>query len=207
MSNQLIDQGEPCPGCQLRFQCVCDRLTKFSADLHIALLMHPNETTRDTNTGQWLAQSLRSCSRHIWQRTQPCSELMQMIASGDYLPYLLFPSQHSVEVRHAYRQSVSQHKPLLLIILDGTWQEAGKMLRKSDWLRALPQIHIRPNQQSRYRLRRNQQQGHLCTLEVGSEVLRELGYSDQAQQLNDFFDDYLNAFQADKSGHVYQAKS
>ncbi|WP_038175730.1 tRNA-uridine aminocarboxypropyltransferase [Vibrio pacinii] len=207
MSSKPIEQGKPCPGCQLRFQCVCDRLTQFSADLHIALLMHPNETTRETNTGQWLAQSLQSCSRHIWQRTQPCPELITMIASGDYLPYLLFPSQHSDAVKHAHREANSQHKPLLLIILDGTWQEAGKMLRKSDWLRALPQVHIEPSQPSRYRLRRNQQPGHLCTIEVGCEVLRELGYTNQAQQLEGFFDDYLNAFQADKSSHTFQAKS
>ncbi|NVD08181.1 DTW domain-containing protein [Vibrio sp. JPW-9-11-11] len=191
-----------CPGCQLRFQCVCHLIPQIDAELHIALLMHPNEPTRDTNTGRWLEKSLISSSRHIWQRTQACPELIKLIQSEHYQAYLLYPAEDSQPIVTLTGNTSQQQKQPLLIILDGTWQEANKMLRKSDWLQALPKLQLQPTTNSQYRLRRNQQPGHLCTLEVGVQAISELGYRPQAQQLEAFFHHYLDVFQADKSGHA-----
>lgn len=200
MSTVATSLPPACPGCQLRFQCVCDLVPSIEAELHIALLMHPNEPSRETNTGRWLEKSLVSCSRHIWQRTQACPELTKLIQSEHYQAYLLYPTDDSQPIV-AMADNTEQKQPLL-IILDGTWQEASKMLRKSDWLQSLPKLRIQPTTHSRYQLRRNQQPGNLCTIEVGAQVLSELGYQRQSEQLEHFFQHYLKVFQADKSGHV-----
>ncbi|WP_162045356.1 tRNA-uridine aminocarboxypropyltransferase [Vibrio taketomensis] len=191
-----------CAGCGLHHQCVCHLLPHFDIPAHIALLMHENELTRDTNTGQWLIKAIASTSQHVWQRKAPCPKLMALINSQQYQPYLLFPSEESVTIEQAKTATQAEQKRPLLIILDGTWQEAGKMLRKSAWLAELPHVHIQPNEQSDYQLRRNQQQGHLCTLEVGTEIVKELGLIEPARQLSDFFHYYMRAFKADKSGHA-----
>ncbi|KJY81679.1 hypothetical protein TW81_17110 [Vibrio galatheae] len=200
-------EGKRCPQCQLQYQCVCDRLPSIDAPFHLALLTHENELTRETNTGQWLNKSLASTSVHVWQRTQPCQSLLTMLNSEHYQPYLLFPSDVSIPVEQVVQTTTQAQTIPLFIILDGTWQEAKKMLRKSAWLSELPLAHITPSHESRYQLRRNQEQGHLCTLEVGCEILKQAGQAQQANQLLDFFDHYMQAFKADKSGHVLSAKT
>ncbi|WP_394128382.1 tRNA-uridine aminocarboxypropyltransferase [Vibrio hepatarius] len=198
----------PCPQCQLRHQCVCKQLPTLTSACHLALLMHENEQQRDTNTGQWLVKSLpTSTSVHIWQRKTPPPVLLELLNNDQFQPYLLFPHDESVPVSQASQQADKAEKVPLFIILDGTWQEAKKMLRKSAWLESLPLAHITPSQASNYQLRRNQEDGHLCTLEVGCEVLKALGEERQSEQLLSFFGHYMQAFKADKSGHALETKT
>ncbi|KGY11034.1 hypothetical protein NM22_17835 [Vibrio tubiashii] len=195
-------EGKPCPRCLLTHQCVCSLLPAIKAPFHLALLTHENELTRDTNTGQWLNKSLSSASVHIWQRTQLCQKLKAMLGDEQYQAYLLFPSEESQPIADANHQTAINNKQPLYIVLDATWQEAKKMLRKSPWLLELPHVHINPTHDSRYQLRRNQQAGHLCTLEVGCELLKQVGCGKQADHLLTFFDHYMLAYKADKSGHT-----
>ena len=195
----------PCPECGLLHNCVCAQLPQVSVNAHIALLMHENELTRDTNTGQWLLKSLPSSSQHVWQRTSPCPKLLALLKDERYLPVLLFPNDLSHPVSSAQVQATQAGKIPLFIILDGTWQEAKKMLRKSAWLADIPLVHITPSHASVYQLRRNQSQGNLCTLEVAAEVIRELGGKKQADSLIHFLAHYMRVFKADKSGHPYRS--
>ena len=75
------------------------------------------------------------------------------------------------------------------------------MLRQTAWLNNLPTITLTPSTDSTYHLRRNQAKGNLCTLEVGCQLLTELGYNEDARLLLDFLNHYTLAFKADKSGH------
>ena len=56
----------------------------------------------------------------------------------------------------------------MLWVIDGTWQEAQKMLRQSPWLKAMPKVKIQALKgqalDSKFELRRNQQ--GLCTMEA-----------------------------------------
>lgn len=202
-----MSDNAQCPGCGLKFNCVCTHLPTLTVAAHFALLTHENELSRDTNTGQWLLKVVASSSKHIWHRKQPCPALMDLLNDENYAAYLLFPGDESVSVTTAQQTSLAGGKQPLFIILDGTWQEAKKMLRKSAWLQSLPLVHITSQQESQYQLRRNQSAGHLCTLEVGAEVIRELGNEQDSTSLLTFFSHYMNVFQADKSGHLYAGES
>ncbi len=192
---------QPCPNCKLRYQCVCQYLPSTSAEINIALVIHQNELGRDTNTGHWLGKSFINATTHLWQRTSPCPELVDLIETGDFEVYLLFPKPSSMNIEMLQaRQNHNSKKPLF-IILDGTWQEVRKMLRQTAWLNNLPAITLTPSNNSVYHLRRNQAKGNLCTLEVGCQLLTELGYNEDATQLLDFLNHYTLAFKADKSGH------
>jgi DTW domain-containing protein YfiP len=170
-------------------------------------VIHQNEFARDTNTGHWLEKSFINATTHLWQRTTPCPELVKLIETGDFDPYLLFPkstglNMETLQTRHKY----SSKKPLF-IVLDGTWQEVRKMLRQTAWLNNIPAITLTPSSNSIYHLRRNQAKGNLCTLEVGCQLLTELGYNEDAKQLLAFLNHYTLAFKADKSGHLLKINS
>ena len=196
--------AESCAGCGLTYNCVCFQLPQLSIDAHIALLMHENELRRETNTGQWLLKSLPNCSKHIWQRKSPCPELVKLLANKKFQPVLLFPDEDSVPMSQFCRQVTEECKTPLFIILDGTWQESSKMIRKSPWLEEVPRAHIIPCRRSEYQLRRNQSEGHLCTFEVATEVVRNLGEERQAESMAKFLTHYMQIYQADKSGHRYR---
>ncbi len=129
------------------------------------------------------------------------SSLNELIEREQLTPYLLFPDEDSVAIESISEPKNSTNIKPLFVVLDATWQEAKKMVRKSHWLADWPKVSLEPKEASQYTLRRNQDSGHLCTLEVGSEILAALGNAEDAQQLTAFFDYYLKAYQADKSGH------
>ncbi|MCK6265733.1 DTW domain-containing protein [Vibrio sp. ZSDE26] len=203
----------PCLRCHLTLHCVCDLIPQIKSPIHIALLMHENELRRETNTGQWLLAALDQCSSHVWQRKSPTASLIELIKQPNVVPMLLFPSEQSISAEEAIA-NIQQKKAGLdkssetipvFIILDGTWQEAKKMANKIPWLDGCQHIHLSPDSRSHYQLRRNQADGHLCTLEVGAELLKKVGKEKEAAQLNEFLNHYMNVFHADKCGHQYRA--
>lgn len=191
-----------CQRCGFTHQCICSLIPTLESSVNIALLTHENELQRDTNTGKLLQQTLPNCRSYVWQRKSAPTDLMAMINDDAIQALLLFPSEQSVEVSEVTKDYPVESHKLLFIVLDATWQEAKKMMNKSPWLKDIPQVHLTPNLDSAYTLRRNQDSGHLCTCEVGSLLLSQLGETEQAQQLNQYFHHYLKVFQADKSGHA-----
>ncbi|WP_342607762.1 tRNA-uridine aminocarboxypropyltransferase [Vibrio tritonius] len=198
----------PCPRCGLVHQCICSQIPNLSdSHLLLSLLMHPEEIKRDTNTGRWLKEALPNCETYIWQRTQANQDLLDRINQKNRTSFLVFPTEDSLTDTQAIEQCKAQGTTPHFIILDGTWQEARKMRRKSAWLDKLPTVTLSTsNITSQYQLRRNQESGHLCTLEVANVLLASLGEQTLANQLEQFFLNYMKVYQADKSGHIWQKK-
>ncbi|HHX8602733.1 TPA: tRNA-uridine aminocarboxypropyltransferase [Vibrio alginolyticus] len=194
--------SQPCPTCGFQFNCMCSLMPKLTSEHNILLLMHPNELKRDTNTGQLLEQCQLNIERVIWDRKQPPAELLSLLADPSRYPVLLFPCEESITLEDVVLQSQQQTKTPLFIILDATWQEARKMINKSRWLEGIPTMGLSAPADSQYQLRRNQQQGNLCTFEVAAHLLGQLGEQNNQQQMQRFFAHYLALFQAEKSGHA-----
>ncbi|HBC3525720.1 TPA: DTW domain-containing protein [Vibrio alginolyticus] len=194
--------SQPCPTCGFQFNCMCSLMPKLTSEHNILLLMHPNELKRDTNTGQLLEQCQLNIERVIWDRKQPPAELLTLLADPSRYPVLLFPCEETITLEDVVLQSQQQTKTPLFIILDATWQEARKMINKSRWLEGIPTMGLSASADSQYQLRRNQQQGNLCTFEVAAHLLGQLGEQNNQQQMQRFFAHYLALFQAEKSGHA-----
>ncbi len=120
----------------------------------------------------------------------------QSPAQGATLPQ--DTAQEAVQ-KTALKAALKLGKPLnSLVILDATWQEAGKMYRQSPYLQSLARVELQTEQGSAFRLRRNQRQGGLCTLECIAAVWQNLGgdYSIAAGRLLSEF----NQWQAEIRG-------
>jgi len=72
-------------------------------------------------------------------------------------------------------------------MLDGTWREARKMFRKSEYLQTFPVLGVKPEAQSDYKLREAAHGYQLCTAEVGVEVLKVAGEQQAAATLAHYF--------------------
>lgn len=147
--------------------------------MNIILLTHPRERYKKTNTGSLVVDVLAEKARVVvWDRVAPDPELLSII--GEDSISLLYPSADSQLV-----SEVSDFENY--IIIDGTWQEAQKIVNQSPYLKGLPTVKISANKPSAYNLRRNQREGCLCTAECAIEVLNARGFLMLANDLRSVF--------------------
>lgn len=202
------EQAEPCPNCRLSYQCICEQIPSILSGQEIFLLTHPNETERATNTGRLVLDCLANSYFCLWQRKQIPEILAQRLQDMAYKCILVYPSPDAVTIDEILQETLSletkapsQELKIAWIILDATWQEAKKIYNKSPWLQALPQVKFTPEKDSNYNLRRNQASGNLCTCEIVSHLLDQVGENQNALELDAYMQTYLKHFQADRSGH------
>ncbi|WP_087020565.1 tRNA-uridine aminocarboxypropyltransferase [Thaumasiovibrio subtropicus] len=187
----------PCPNCHFHHHCLCDAIPQLQSQHQFVLLQHPREQDKATNTGQLIEWALASTTSVTWSRVETPNRLIAQCQRDDISPWLLFPGDDNhPAVDEA--QLAHQDKQHLFIIVDATWQEARKMVRRSPWLEAIPRLAINQAYPSRYRLRRNQAAGNLCTSEVASRLLATCGEVHQATQLDQLLDDFQTLYQAEQ---------
>jgi len=174
--------------------CVCQFAPKVSLATPCTLLYHPKEYTKRSNTGRLLKIST-NIETTSWHRLKS-SELEKQ-----FKHYALFyPGEDTSTANNTHATTEQDHNEIQgYLILDATWQESQKMMRQSPWLARLPRVSIKAPQ-SGYRLRRNQSQQGLSTLESVAYWLIEQNQRncglELIQFLNCFQDAYLKARQA-----------
>jgi DTW domain-containing protein YfiP len=165
-----------CIHCRLPEQsCICGQIKSTKLPFKIILCCHSKEWQRNDNTGQWAVLSSQDIERYRWHRKPelitPALDLEVLSLKQQSLAdstegghFLLFPAEDS--------QPISQLKKRIthLWVIDGTWQEAQKMLKQSPWLQNLPKISI-TSATSQFVLRRNQQ--GLSTMEAIEWAIRD----------------------------------
>jgi len=204
LNTQTEDSGERCPRCGLPgSHCICDQIRPAISEALFCLLLSENEWRRETNTGHLIKALLPQTRLFTWHRNQPDPELISMLKNPDYDPYLIFPADRP-ELSHREVTTVRKtDKRPLFLILDGTWKEARKIVRKSPYLDPLPLLSLAPKNLSRYNLRRNPDASHLCTAEIAIELLDSLQSSnkptnnelnDTARSLSIILDQFLDQY-------------
>lgn len=211
---------EHCHHCGLPLiTCICGKNPNLKSEAYIWLLTHENEIGRPSNTGRLIKDAL---SDHVeiffWNRVSPPEGLLALLKDDGFLPVLVFPADGEEEAKRevtieTLKESIDSgvhgchgdpqgaSKQLAFVILDGTWKEARKMLRKSDYLKKLPVLPLKDLEKTRYNLRRNPDMDHICTVEVAIELLRLNGEMAVAEGLNDYFDLFLRSYQAGRCNH------
>ena len=188
-----------CENCGLvKGHCICDYEIRLESQVEFWLLTHENEFSRTNNTGRLIENAIQTTRVFCWKRHEPPQELLELLK--EYVVYLIFSADKEED-----KKRVTDYKPsnkkIAFLILDGTWKEARKMIRKSDYLRTLPILSLNPSRKTAYDLRRNNDVHHICTVEVGIELLKLIGETKQAESLKDYFNYYLEKYHAGKYEH------
>ncbi len=105
---------------------------------------------------------------------------------------LIYPDHENTDNSHVDSGIAEQDYEGFLWI-DSTWQQSQKMLRQSPWLNQLPKKTI-TGPASEYKLRRNQKDGGLSTLESMAYWLMNENQHEQAQELLQFFQTFQDTF-------------
>ena len=136
----------------------------------------------------------------IWRRGENSQEILNYINNDIYKVYLIFPIvNEEMEIRRV-KYAKGEHIPVFIIV-DGTWKEAWKIIRKSDYLKELPILPLETNKISKFTLRRGQEEGNLCTIEAAIELLKMNEENDASEKMDMDFDLFLDSYKAGASGH------
>ena len=184
-----------CPHCRvIPAYCLCALRPDVSTRAGVCLVMSDIEPLKPTNTGWLIADVVSDTFAFSWARTVVDPALLALLADPQWAPVVVFPAEFVEPERVVTTAPVSAGKRPLFILLDATWPEACKMLRKSPYLDHIPVLTLQSDQLSRYRLRRSRRDNHLCTSEVGALCLAMAGEQHAADTLEAYLDVFTNHY-------------
>ncbi|MFT0520272.1 tRNA-uridine aminocarboxypropyltransferase [Pseudomonas faucium] len=179
-----------CERCQRPLDhCLCPLIPTLDSRTRVVLLQHPSETAHALNTARLAALGLVNAQLRIGE---VFDDLDELLGTPGYRPVLLFPGDQA-QALAAYGEA--DDTPLLLIVPDGTWRKARKMLYLNPLLAALPRVTLGQAAPSRYRLRKAPEPGAVSTLEA---VVQALNVLEQPAS----FDALLRPFEALIEGQI-----
>ena len=148
--------------------CLCDRVPRVRNRTRITLLQHPRERFHAIGTARLARLGLTNLHFEI-----PRAPVTRSLAISLDLPPqtgLLFPGPEAQDLGAL----TAAERPRGLVVLDGTWGQAGKLYRANPSLERLPRYALTPARPSRYRIRRAPRAHFISTIEAIVEALRIL---------------------------------
>ena len=151
-----------CGRCQRpHSHCLCALIPQLQSRTRVLILQHPDESRHALNTARLAALGLVNGELQVGEQF---ADLASWLADPAYQACLLFPGDDAQPV--ATIVASASERPLLLVVPDGTWRKARKLLYLNPLLAALPRVCLPVGLESRYRLRKAPMAGALSTLEA-----------------------------------------
>ncbi|HXP89995.1 MAG TPA: tRNA-uridine aminocarboxypropyltransferase [Fibrobacteria bacterium] len=150
-----------------RILCLCSRVRVVDNPVEILYLQHPNERTAPFNTARLAHLSLSRSRLEHGLRFDGTRTVQDLLLRKDRVG-ILFPSAAAVELAQAPSGLET------LVIIDGTWREARKILHLSPALLELPHYSFVPEKPSNYRIRKEPKAEFVSTIEATVAALRIL---------------------------------
>ena len=145
--------------------CYCAHLPVLETRTRVLVLQHPREQHMAIGTARMAHLSLPNSVLRVGLDFSTDAVVASELAAAS-ASYVLFPGAQALDVRQLPRGA-----PVTLVVLDGTWSQAGKLLRLNPALAALPRVAFTPARPSDYRIRRQPAEFCVSTIEALAEVL------------------------------------
>jgi DTW domain-containing protein YfiP len=148
--------------------CLCAELAPAPARTRVVILQHPREA-RLAICSAWLARlALQNAELHQGVDLDAHPRVREVCADPGAV--LLFPGPEAAPA--ALRAG---SPPSLLVVVDGTWRQAERMIERSRLLSALPRLSVVPDGGEGYGDLRREPEAHcLSTLEAIALALSAL---------------------------------
>lgn len=144
--------------------CVCLLVPQFRAHCNLLILQHPHERRKYHSTTKLVLRAIENASLVRGIEFDPDAILRRL---GAQRPYLLYPTSDAHDC-----ESLTLDEDSTVIVVDGTWDEAQKIVFRNPLLRTFPAISFRTQLTSNYRIRKQPKAHCLSTLESIAHLLR-----------------------------------
>lgn len=152
--------------------CLCALIPQLDSRTRVLILQHPSEVNHALNTARLAALGLNNAELIVGE---VFDDLPALLNPPGYQARLLFPADDAQPLE-AYRSEGGEagSTSMLLVVPDGTWRKARKLLHLNPLLAALPRVTLAQAMPSRYRLRKAPGPGALSTVEAIVQALQTL---------------------------------
>lgn len=185
-----------CPRCSLPPRwCVCKAFSPVETRLAVHLLIHRHEQRKPSSTGTLIARAVAGATCHVYQRVSrhfPATGLPGDAVEPGQVFWILHPSGEPLPAAPAAAGMPSAAR-IQILLLDGTWRQAGEMLRAVEGLGRCVRLPDAAAHPSRFWLRDQHGPGHLSTAEALMGVLDAVGEPAAARQLQLHFELHVYA--------------
>ncbi|MFL5354973.1 tRNA-uridine aminocarboxypropyltransferase [Archangium sp.] len=148
--------------------CYCARVPQVDSRTRVVFLQHPRERRVAIGTARMAHLSLPNSELYVGVDFSGHARLEQLAARPERVA-VLFPGEEAISLEEA-----REHPPETLIVVDGTWPLARKLVKTNPLLAGLPRIGFVPRRPSNYRIRAEPAEHCVSTIEAVVEVLGAL---------------------------------
>ncbi|MCL7462630.1 DTW domain-containing protein [Pseudomonas sp. NW5] len=157
-----------CVRCQRPLShCLCPLIPRVSNRTRVLVLQHPDEAGHALNTARLAVLGLEKAELRCAEHFETLAQELAGQSVG-----LLFPGEGAQLVSPAGADNALSLD--CLIVPDGTWRKARRLLYCNPWLETLPRLALPSGLTSRYRLRKAPGPGALSTIEAIVQCLNAL---------------------------------
>ena len=141
--------------------CYCAHLTELPTRTKVLVLQHPRERDKPIGTARMAALCLPNAEISVGVDFANDARVRAALSDPARPAVLLYPSTPT----HV-ALSAPPEGPVTLVVLDGTWAHAKKLLNLNPFLQTLPRYALQPEHESEYRIRKEPQRDCLSTIEA-----------------------------------------
>lgn len=169
-AGEAFEPREVCLRCRRpRKVCWCSHLTSIDTRTRVVLLQHTRERDVPIGTARMASLCLPNSELHVGVNFAGSSALAAALDDPQRPAALLYPSEGARDVA-----TDPPEGPITLVVVDGTWWQAKKLIRENPQLAALPRLAFTPKAPSEYRIRREPLPEYVSTIEALVHVLEAL---------------------------------
>lgn len=175
-----------CDGCGLiPGRCLCAQLPRLRLPWRLLVLQHRRETRKPTNTARLLVRAVEGAALvTVATRERPWSR--SLLGPAGERRVLLYPGPGASVVTRDEMRSWRE-RPTCVVLVDGTWRQAGRIARREEGVAELPRLELPPGGPSRWPMRRAPRPDQLSTFETFVRLVALDPGLDPARELESAF--------------------
>lgn len=170
-----LDRRDRCKDCLMKsHMCICSILHPVPTNLlphntFTTILMHNRETVTTTNTARMALKILPQSNLYLRGLINKPLNPDEILLTT-HQPLYLYPTETSEILTNELIKSY--HKPIQLIVPDGSWRQTRRFAKREPWLQSIPHIRLPDADQTLFFLRRRVKAHGISTFEA---IARSLG--------------------------------
>lgn len=151
-----------------RLFCICDAMPTLALATRVCLVIHTNELKKSSNTGRLALRALANSEMRVRGELGATLDLSDLLTES-YRTFLFYPSK---DARELNRDVVEEdERPIQLIVPDGSWRQAGKMLYRHPELKDVPRVKLGAANAPKYYMRAQHRPEGMATLQAVAHAL------------------------------------
>lgn len=173
-----------CPECfRPKSVCFCNEIIQQANKVQLIILQHPDEESHPLGTAQMAKLTFKNSYKISGTDFKENKYLNRTL--NDKYCAILYPDEDAIEISSSPGPSKPSilTKVEVLIVLDGTWRKAKRILQYNETLRKLPKLKLSSELSSIYKIRKAPKQNFLSTLESSIYALSVLDQKDYSNSI------------------------